>query len=260
MVDDSLYFKSIPYGDEKVPDDAPTVAKVTYDDENTRKMDEFKQHVDKWKKIEPIVGKPEKPGETKVNIFKSLMQKAGTNRPKIDTTIVKTEKSDSDTSPPRKVQKPSGKSPPRKRHDSDSDASPPRERIRVRYRRGFDESCKKMLADMQKRVDEEHKRWNTGVVQTQRLEEKVRDTVHEMGKREDDPLWEYIDSKKRAGKPQVIKPKYEGAFPVNRFNIRPGYRWDSVDRSNGFERQWFERQNALVANQEERYKWSTEDM
>jgi hypothetical protein len=56
------------------------------------------------------------------------------------------------------------------------------------------------------------------------------------------------------------KPKYEGSFPPNRFGIPPGYRWDAVDRSNGYEKQWFEKQNSRQAVEEEAYKWSTADM
>lgn len=55
-------------------------------------------------------------------------------------------------------------------------------------------------------------------------------------------------------------PKYEGSFMPNRFGIKPGHRWDGVDRSNGYEKRWFEAQNAKVARQEEAYKWSTSDM
>lgn len=58
----------------------------------------------------------------------------------------------------------------------------------------------------------------------------------------------------------AVKPQYEGEFMPNRFGVRPGYRWDGVDRSNGYEKRWFEVQNAKRAQQEEVYKWSTEDM
>ncbi|CAL1539805.1 unnamed protein product [Lymnaea stagnalis] len=56
-------------------------------------------------------------------------------------------------------------------------------------------------------------------------------------------------------------PKYTGtAPPPNRYNLMPGYRWDGVDRSNGFERKIFAQQANKKAVQEIAYKWSTEDM
>ena len=105
--------------------------------------------------------------------------------------------------------------------------------------------------------------------------------------REDDPMLEYI-KKKKAKKNVVIdshgrrkpkkgqyqsaifcltcntvsleRPTYKGSYPPNRFGIKPGYRWDGIDRSNGFEQSRFAREANKVAMAEVAYKWSVEDM
>lgn len=82
----------------------------------------------------------------------------------------------------------------------------------------------------------------------------------------DDPASGFLT--RRSGR-RVIRPQYEGPPPPpNRFNIRPGYRWDGVDRGNGFERKLFLKINSNQRLRSEyqskcsRFNavWSAEDM
>lgn len=129
---------------------------------------------------------------------------------------------------------------------------------------------------------EVYDKWGKGVKQLQDYEARLEEAAKEMSKplaryagdhdlerhlkdqdRIGDPMLEYIRSKRKETKVKERvkeKPIYQGLFPDNRFNIRPGYRWDGVDRSNGYEKRFFEAVNAREAMQEEAYRYSTEDM
>lgn len=131
----------------------------------------------------------------------------------------------------------------------------------------------------EKERQEVYSRWGKGLKQVEDYRSKVADDQHESNKplarfaddddldkmlREkehaDDPMLEYMRQKnaKKSNAPKV--PTYNGPFPENRFNIRPGYRWDGVDRSNGYEKKWINVQSQKTAVQEEAYRYSTEDM
>lgn len=125
---------------------------------------------------------------------------------------------------------------------------------------------------------EKYTRWGKGVKQTEDQQARFENDMYEMSKplaryaddadldsylkdqdREGDPMLEYLQNKKKEQSKNKL-PVYQGSFPPNRYNIRPGYRWDGVDRSSGYERKWFEAKNAKKAVEEEAYKWSTSDM
>ena len=80
--------------------------------------------------------------------------------------------------------------------------------------------------------------------------------------REGDPMRQYIAKKKaKSGEWKPVRPTYKvPPPPSNRFGILPGYRWDGVDRSSGFEKMYFEKKNKAVAIQDEAYKWSVSDI
>lgn len=75
-----------------------------------------------------------------------------------------------------------------------------------------------------------------------------------------DPMLEYFKQKEREKLGATEKPTYRGPYPPNRFNIRPGYRWDGVDRSNGYEKKLIDKQVSKKASEEESYRWATRDL
>ncbi|XP_026478660.1 BUD13 homolog [Ctenocephalides felis] len=145
-----------------------------------------------------------------------------------------------------------------------------------------DEDTKKARLERERIHKEKYSRWGKGLKQVEELKSRMEEDLHEMNKplaryandddldkhlrdrlHADDPMLEYIQQKqmeKNVKKGIQVRPEYKGAYPSNRFDIKPGYRWDGVDRGNGYEKQWFEKMNAKKADEDEAYKWSTEDM
>jgi pre-mRNA-splicing factor CWC26 len=73
-----------------------------------------------------------------------------------------------------------------------------------------------------------------------------------------DPAAMFI-KEKDPGRSVTGKPVYKGAAPPNRYGIRPGYRWDGVDRSNGWEAERFKAINRRVRNRELDFAWQTDE-
>ncbi|KAK7981990.1 cell cycle control protein (Cwf26) [Apiospora saccharicola] len=66
----------------------------------------------------------------------------------------------------------------------------------------------------------------------------------------------------KAGDSKKIKdrrPLYQGAAPPNRYGIKPGYRWDGVDRGNGFETERFKAINRVTRNKDLDYNWQMDE-
>jgi pre-mRNA-splicing factor CWC26 len=83
--------------------------------------------------------------------------------------------------------------------------------------------------------------------------------------RVEDPMSSYFTEKQmkasRQNESLLGKRKYSGPNPTpNRFNLRPGYRWDGIDRSNGLEHKILVMLNEKSASKEESYKWSVSDL
>ncbi|KAG0221568.1 hypothetical protein BGX31_009736 [Mortierella sp. GBA43] len=110
-------------------------------------------------------------------------------------------------------------------------------------------------ADRKKREEEEKLKPLARYKDDEEMNEEMKDR-----ERWNDPAAMFLTGTKKAKKAARRYPLFQGNIPPNRFNIRPGYRWDGVDRSNGFEKSYFERINAQKHRAEEAHLWSVEDM
>lgn len=92
-------------------------------------------------------------------------------------------------------------------------------------------------------------------------DKKLNDELKER-ERWNDPMAQLLATKKSTSKGGTSKgsgKSYQGAFEPNRYGIRPGWRWDGVDRSNGFEKKWFAARNNKKNRDDLEYAWQMDE-
>lgn len=79
--------------------------------------------------------------------------------------------------------------------------------------------------------------------------------------RADDPALAFLTKKRPAKGSTPQLPRYKGPAPApNRFGIPPGYRWDGVDRGNGFEKKLFEARGERTRRAQDARAYGTSDL
>ncbi|GAA5878603.1 hypothetical protein JCM16303_002140 [Sporobolomyces ruberrimus] len=92
-------------------------------------------------------------------------------------------------------------------------------------------------------------------------DEEMNDELKDV-ERWNDPAANFLTkNKSEKKKPQSKYPLYQGPPPPpNRFGIKPGYRWDGVDRGTGFEAKYMQKINNRSMYNAAAHAYSTEDM
>ncbi|KAL7076005.1 hypothetical protein ACQ4LE_004263 [Meloidogyne hapla] len=130
-------------------------------------------------------------------------------------------------------------------------------------------------AAKQAEMEKKYSLWNKGIAQIKEREEKLDEMEQILGEgftrhaddealnehlktqlHSEDPMAEYfrVKNHKVQMRTGIVYPTYKGQCPPNRYEIKPGYRWDGVDRSNGFESKISLEKNKKMAHKELTYR------
>nr|CAD2165283.1 unnamed protein product [Meloidogyne enterolobii] len=130
-------------------------------------------------------------------------------------------------------------------------------------------------AAKQAEMEKKYSLWNKGIAQIKEREEKLEEMEQVLGEgftrhkddealdehlktqlHSEDPMAEYfrVKNHKIQMRTGIVYPTYKGQCPPNRYEIKPGYRWDGVDRSNGFESKMSLEKNKKIAHKELTYR------
>ncbi|XRM45735.1 Pre-mRNA-splicing factor cwc26 [Aspergillus tubingensis] len=125
-----------------------------------------------------------------------------------------------------------------------------------------EEAKEALMGDVQRREREERKQQLRDVrampLARTAEDEELNDELK--GKlRWNDPAAQFLTSVKEGGTSRTGKPLYKGGFAPNRYGIRPGHRWDGVDRGNGFEKEWFLARNRKGRLEALDYQWQMDE-
>ncbi|KAK9474401.1 Pre-mRNA-splicing factor of RES complex-domain-containing protein [Dipodascopsis tothii] len=118
---------------------------------------------------------------------------------------------------------------------------------------------KGLVQEIQKREAEEHEREIAAKSFSMYADDKELNARQKEEEHWEDPAAAFLSKKKEEKKSTTGLKLFHGHFPPNRYNIAPGYRWDGVDRSNGFEVRYLERHHKEEQSKKDEDAYASEE-